>query len=1132
MLIGMKGDPEAWKRPIRCKKHGIVVPSSLDEMENNMFKKLPFEENARLSVSTVLSYIIENIKDVKAREEEVDEGEIAVILYNDETHSYQQVIGVLQRAIGVTKEQGQKMAETVDKRGREIVIVNSNVDLCRQVAAIISSIGLYVELKNPIKFCRQQICSILLDWLIKVCKGHPTLCHIVSQKLVESQETLDVLLLNDIYLWKEMRNGIKEMLINSLLVDAECRNEMALSFTRCYPELANQFFQNIDREPEMSIIFFSVQIFTTPRLALFVSEKGFIFEILSILKEQFEKCVKDGEFDCDHEFVQLKRYIHVFLDLRYFLSTDSVKEYARSNSELKNAFLEFFSLFQGIDKFKREEQIHVEYESDSWVNAFNLSLQLSKIVTLVSEIYRNEISFEIDFKNENKNDFMVSKDRISFHLPLQWVFGASLFHCKAIDKIPANRMKEIMDGPLSLFVLESQVRSGMWVRNGFSLRNQLLNFCGIQMREACFDPCFYLIQLGAINLGLDEFYEFVLQRFEINFELNDSNLVFAVEDFLQLIIMIFSERMWLCEMDIENEIKRELVHQLMLGPISFSDLIKKVPERLQNHSDFLTILKSLTTFKFPDSINENGVYILKDEFYSLIDPFFIHYSRKDKSNLYENLKSIVIKPPKFRPPILFENINNLLFNSIYLNLLIKCFNLCVETSNDSLIDTLVYSWQLLGCSLLENEDLETKEEVILVYENILSSRRMEMFSSQRKRIDSSLEELKKLKDEHFLKPLLNRVDFDEENVDKRKSKANLRRKKLMEEMAKVQQSAFSKFEEYLTDEEEEQEENYEISLSWNLPSGVCIVCQEMTSENSTNFGFLSFVQSSRLLGYQGTFISTCGHSMHLNCYFNYKKNSPSSLEYQCPLCKTLCNCILPATPLQNSFYDDSPISIFESTDVKLLKENFDILLGGLENCLSFTALSTLVEKFTVESNLSLNRIVVLKMLLILVTLNFKLSERGNSEDIKRSDEEINSHNLLGIHNDLINNASNVQNFVDLVVKMLIKSHPINGKEKFKNDFKILFNIFNSRIYNEEIKEIEEIEEIKNQNLNLFLNATLLLFNVHFNEEWEIKAEDLLDNSLHVQSELSPLKLINFKLFNLINLPERFDLLFKFRDENP
>ena len=67
-----------------------------------------------------------------------------VILYNCECHTYDDVIGILQRATGCTADQGMAIATEVDTRGRAICFSGSREE-CDRVAGIIASIRLQVE---------------------------------------------------------------------------------------------------------------------------------------------------------------------------------------------------------------------------------------------------------------------------------------------------------------------------------------------------------------------------------------------------------------------------------------------------------------------------------------------------------------------------------------------------------------------------------------------------------------------------------------------------------------------------------------------------------------------------------------------------------------------------------------------------------------------------------------------------------------------------------------------------------------------------------------------------------------------------------------------------------------------------
>jgi hypothetical protein len=67
-----------------------------------------------------------------------------VILYNCECHTFDDVVGILQKATGCTAEQGFKIALEVDSRGRAICFSGSQEE-CERVATIIASIRLQVE---------------------------------------------------------------------------------------------------------------------------------------------------------------------------------------------------------------------------------------------------------------------------------------------------------------------------------------------------------------------------------------------------------------------------------------------------------------------------------------------------------------------------------------------------------------------------------------------------------------------------------------------------------------------------------------------------------------------------------------------------------------------------------------------------------------------------------------------------------------------------------------------------------------------------------------------------------------------------------------------------------------------------
>lgn len=70
----------------------------------------------------------------------------AVIVFNDEEHTFDDVAYQLQKAIGCTLEQGYAYANTVDAEGQARVF-EGELDRCERVAAVLEEIRLKVKLQ-------------------------------------------------------------------------------------------------------------------------------------------------------------------------------------------------------------------------------------------------------------------------------------------------------------------------------------------------------------------------------------------------------------------------------------------------------------------------------------------------------------------------------------------------------------------------------------------------------------------------------------------------------------------------------------------------------------------------------------------------------------------------------------------------------------------------------------------------------------------------------------------------------------------------------------------------------------------------------------------------------------------------
>ncbi|OZJ06163.1 hypothetical protein BZG36_00994, partial [Bifiguratus adelaidae] len=546
---------------------------------------------------------------------------------------------------------------------------------------------------------------------------------------------IDWLLLLDVRLWKEIRTGLKELYIGTLVVNPDFKRILGMRFARNYTKLADAFLIK-DREPEHSIMLFSVQLLTVPTVAsLLVSRYDFFHTICTILINFFltdhissspryaKTPRKRRRINCESKSFKNRRYFQVFHDLKYVLGTDSVKIAVGRHPKYLNQYLDMISLFQGMNPQVRQADQHVEYETETWMNAFNVTLQLAKSCRQFSESFatstraiglavkkvlkfidawvmrvaeeeratatRSLTSGNLQrgvemhtLRTTNFGDFEVLKfsvcsQPVSFHYPLHWLLAETLENVDALskeaiqsagwkdfrdmifdfdssgrasidDRQAATKLFAIMDHTFRTIVLLAQIRCGVWVRNGFGIKSQAHHYRDIQVRENTYDADLFMLQIASAVLEPNRFLAAMLDRFDLwnwfngktsHENYDASQMTFMVEELLNIIVVMVCERGTACGLDAAEKIRREIVHHLCSGALGYSDLTKRISERLTDLSEFDQILAELTTFRPPDGINDHGVYELKPAYFDEVDHFFYHYTRNNREDAEAILKT-------------------------------------------------------------------------------------------------------------------------------------------------------------------------------------------------------------------------------------------------------------------------------------------------------------------------------------------------------------------------------------------------------------------------------------------------------------------------------------------------------------
>ena len=213
----------------------------------------------------------------------------------------------------------------------------------------------------------------------------------------------------------------------------------------------------------------------------------------------------------------------------------------------------------------------------------------------------------------------------------------------------------------------------MWVRNGFAIRAQYLHYREYNLRENTYDQDIFLLQCAFEIVDANLLLTTMLDRFEVlamlpewrapgaqtsSIEKDDSQAMQILEDFLYTLVVAFSEPENVCNYTIERVTRRELIHALVLGPLAYSEVLKSLTEKVQESPVLEYVLTAVATFRPPDpttvTSEVGGMYLLKQELFNEVDPYYYRYTRNQREEAMKLLKQhngadYLHKPHAMRP---------------------------------------------------------------------------------------------------------------------------------------------------------------------------------------------------------------------------------------------------------------------------------------------------------------------------------------------------------------------------------------------------------------------------------------------------------------------------------------------------
>lgn len=296
-------------------------------------------------------------------------------------------------------------------------------------------------------------------------------------------------------------------------------------------------------------------------------------------------------------------------------------------------------------------------------------------------------------------DFVVERGSISFHHALHYTLSWLVECGRGISKDamrevlfdaaqtannkyihdselgPEDLLLTMFDYPLRVCAWLAQMKAGMWVRNGLSLRHQMSQYRGVSSRDFAYYRDIFLLQTAMVTCDPSRVLASMADRFRVadwmtrNYiprtDWEESQIIDVAEEFIHLLVILLTDRTSLTAIGdsdtmMRENISRDIAHVLCFKPLSFSDLSTRLSDKLLDSDMFQDVLEDVASFRPPEGLNDTGTFELKSEYIDMIDPYSAHYTknqRDEAENVYREWlakktgrkASDIVFEPKLRP---------------------------------------------------------------------------------------------------------------------------------------------------------------------------------------------------------------------------------------------------------------------------------------------------------------------------------------------------------------------------------------------------------------------------------------------------------------------------------------------------
>lgn len=411
-------------------------------------------------------------------------------------------------------------------------------------------------------------------------------------------------------------------------------------------------------------------------------------------------------------------YIAMFQSFTYLVTRGTDKDRLVGDEHRIQQLSCFVRLFQGANSITRQVGHHVEYESTEWVgalevlsfvyellNTFAVGIEecsqqkREQAIQVVSKIIHSwvfstadqryfeaipmpeftKIQAPVDFQKTQELrvlDYSIQTSGVDFYHPLHVLLSYFIQHgnvkdsailrnllIPCLDENPLQTENDIDDYLYLLFdynfrVLSflSQVKGGLWVRNGLNLRLQAGRYRDSIFRDTGFSRDIFMAQTALALFNPQSVIPRLLYRFDLHDwfgkkEYKETASIYLMEDFIHYLITFMMERNYLVGLSEKEakkkDVRRRIIQCLGFKPLPFSDLCEEA--ELSEDDLVEALLEELADFRPPSGVRDTGLFALKSKFLHEFDPFDIYFSSAKMGEAQSILKKSIAEKKGMSP---------------------------------------------------------------------------------------------------------------------------------------------------------------------------------------------------------------------------------------------------------------------------------------------------------------------------------------------------------------------------------------------------------------------------------------------------------------------------------------------------